>query len=106
MGVREGERGRKKKGWQRLFENARPDMIRGGRGEINTIKNEGWANRKPFKVSDSIKGRVGVISRCEGGRDLARDLAAFNVQQMEEPRETKGQTFIRLSLRCLCIVRR
>lgn len=32
------------------------------RRKINTIKNEGWAKRKPFKVSGSIKDGVGIIS--------------------------------------------
>lgn len=38
------------------------------------LKNEGWANRKPFKVSDSIKDGAGIISQCEEATDLLRDL--------------------------------
>lgn len=41
--------------------------------KINTIKNEGWANRKPFKVSGSIKDGIGIINQCEEGTDLLCD---------------------------------
>lgn len=63
--------GRRIKSWQHLFENARPDMI----GEKSILlKMRDGPNRKPFKVSDSIKDGAGIISRCEEATDLLRDL--------------------------------
>jgi hypothetical protein len=51
--------GRKKR---KLIENARPDMIG---GKSIALKMRDGAQRKPFKVSDSIKVAVGIISCCE-----------------------------------------